>query len=159
METKKNVEVSDAEIKAAVEVVEKIFGKGQTLKDIRGFDDAQMETIYSLGFNLYQSGRHEDAEKVFKLLTLLDYSEVKYWLGFGAVQQAQRKFAQAVKSYAMGMMIDMHEPRLAYHAAECYLALGDKANAESALLAVEEFAPATSEYRAKAAELKKSLAA
>lgn len=157
MEEKKNVEVNESEVVA--EAIEKVFVKGQTLKDLRGFDDAQMETIYSLGFNFYQTGRYEDAEKVFKLLTLLDYSEVKYWLGFGAVQQAQRKFDQAVKSYAMGMMIDMHEPRLAYHAAECYIALGDKANAESALAAVEEFAPEASEYKAKAAALKKSLAA
>ena len=153
-ETTKNPELENI-----AEAIEKVFVKGETLKDLRGLDDAQMEMIYSLGFGFYQSGRYEDAEKVFQLLTLLDYSEVKYWLGMGAVQQALRKFDQAVKSYAMGMMIDMHEPRLAYHAAECYLALGDKENAASALASVIEFAPEGSEYRAKAEAIRKSLAA
>ena len=133
------------------------FVKGATLKDAKGIDEAQMETLYSLGFNLYQAGKAEDAEKVFSLLTLLDYGVVKYWLGLGAAQQAQRKFDRAVHAYAMATMIDAKDPRSQYHAAECFLAVGDKANAESALLAVETFAPETSEYREKAAVLKKAL--
>lgn len=141
------------ETKQLVDSLAHYFVHGGTLKDAKGMNDTHMEVLYTLGYNLYKSGKPEDAEKVFKLLTLLDYTEIKYWICLGAVQQAQRKFDLAIKAYQMATVLDSSDPRSQYHAAECFIALGDKENAASALNALELFAPAESPYRAKAKKL------
>lgn len=151
--------VNEAVKEELINKLTELFVKGGTLKDVKGLDDAQMETLYALGFNLYQAGKSEDAEKVFRLLTLLDYSVLKYWLGFGASMQAQKKFDEAAQAYAMATILDIHDPRSQYHAAECFIAMGDKVKAGQALDTLELGAPQDSEYRAKAAVLRKAIAA
>ena len=142
-----------AETKELVENLANYFVHGGTLKEAKGLSSTNMEVLYTLGYNLYKSGKSEDAEKVFKLITLLDYGELKYWIALGAVQQSMRKFDAAIKAYQMATLLDSSDPRSQYHAAECFLALGDKENAASALNALELFAPAESPYRAKAKKL------
>jgi hypothetical protein len=71
----------------------------------------------------------------------------------------KKAFDGAITAYAYASFLDIHNPKPQYHAAECYLAKGDRANALSSLAALEAFAPEDTdvgrEYRAKAAELKK----
>ena len=77
----------------------------------------------------------------------------------GAVLQLKKQYQGAITAYAYASFLDIHNPKPQYHAAECYLALGDRVNAASALAALERFAPDDAEcgreYRAKAVELKK----
>ena len=83
----------------------------------------------------------------------------KYWFALGAVQQAKKEFQKAIASYGYSSFLDLENPKQQFHAAECYLALGDKANAASAIMALEQYAPQNNdlgrEYRAKAAALRK----
>ena len=68
----------------------------------------------------------------------------------------------AVRSYATASLLDLHDPRPQLAAAQCYLKLNQGALAESALLALERFCPATDQgerYRAKARILKRCLKA
>ena len=79
----------------------------------------------------------------------------------GAVQQAQKDYQKAIASYGYSSFLDLENPKPQLHAAECYLALGDKGNAASAIMALEHYCPANTdlgrEYRAKAAELRKAI--
>ncbi len=141
------------------EAAKKIAGDMSTVRELKGITDAEMEAVYSLGFNFYQTGNIENAEKVFKFLVLFDHFNAKYWIGMGAVLQVKKQYDGAVTAYAYASFLDIHDPKPQFHAAECYLAKGDRANAASALAALEQFAPQNTErgreYRAKAAELKK----
>ena len=141
------------------EAAKKIAGDMATVRELKGITDAEMEAVYSLGFNFYQTGNMENAEKDFKFLVLFDHFEPKYWIGLGAVLQVKKAFDGAITAYAYASFLDIHNPKPQYHAAECYLAKGDRANAASALAALEQFAPTDTdrgrEYRAKAEELKK----
>ncbi len=129
-----------------------------TVRELKGITDAEMEAIYSLGYSFYTTGRYDDAEKVFRFLVLFDHLNPKYWTGLGAVQQVKKLYADAVASYGYASFLDLENPKPQYFAAECFLALGDKVNAASAIAALEEFCPKDTEigreYRAKAAELK-----
>lgn len=140
------------------EAAKNIAGNMATVRELKGITDAEMEAVYSLGFNFYQTGNIENAEKVFKFLVLFDHFEPKYWIGLGAVLQLKKAFDGAITAYAYASFLDIHDPKPQYHAAECYLAKGDRANALSALAALEAFAPTDTdrglEYRAKAEELK-----
>ncbi len=136
----------------------KAFASGATMKEVRGITNDELEAVYSLGFGYYTTGKFEEAQKLFEFLVLFDHLSTKYWFALGAVQQAQKDYQKAIASYGYSSFLDLENPKPQLHAAECYLALGDKGNAASALLALEQYAPQNTEigreYRAKAAKLR-----
>ena len=132
---------------------------GATMKQLKGISNEELEAVYSLAFGYYRTGRFEDAFKLFQFLVLFDHLNAKYWFGLGAVQQAMKDFGNAVVSYGYSSFLNLKNPKPQFHAAECFLALGDRTNALSSLAALDEFCPTDTdigrEYRAKAEELKK----
>ena len=130
-----------------------------TMRELKGITKAEMEAVYSVGFNMYRTGRYDDAEKIFRFLVLFDHLEPKYWMGVGAIQQVRKDYQGAIASYGYASFLDLQNPKPQLHAAECFLAMGDKVNAASALIALDKYCPADTqigrEYRAKAAELRK----
>ena len=129
-----------------------------TVRELKGITDEEMEAMYSLGYSFYTTGRYDDAEKVFRFLVLFDHLSAKYWTALGAVQQVKKLYVDAVASYGYASFLDLENPKPQYYAAECFLAMGDKENASSALAALDEFCPKNTEigreYRAKAEALK-----
>ena len=141
-----------------IEAAARSFAEMGTVREMKGITDAEMEAIYSMGFSFYNTGRYDDAEKVFRFLVLFDHLNAKYWAGLGAVQQVKKLYGDAVASYGYASFLDLGNPKPQYYAAECFLAMGDKANALSALAALEEFCSKETaegrEYLAKAETLK-----
>lgn len=154
MDINKPESITDENVFAAL----KAFGDGATLRAMRGISDEEMEAIYAMGVNFYKAGNYEDAEKVFKFLTMYDHMSSRYWTAMGSLRQAQRKFAEAVEAYKFASFLDLENPKPMYYAAECMVALGQKTEALSALAALEQYAPKTTEngrnYLAKGAALK-----
>ena len=132
--------------------------EGLTIANTKGISREQLESVYAVGLSYYNTGRNEEAKKIFGFLVLFDHLNAKYWMGMGAVLQVLHEFERAVKCYAMASFLDISNPKPQYHAAECYLAMRDKANAESAVAMVETYADAKTErgreYLAKVAQLK-----
>ncbi len=135
------------------------FMNGSTVKELKGITNEEMEAVYSLAFNYYRTGKFDEAEKLFNFLALFDHLNQKFWVGVGAVRQVKKDFSGAVQAYGYASFLDLSNPKPQLHAAECFLALGDKRNAASSLEALDRFCPADTElgreYRAKAAELRK----
>jgi len=145
----------EAEIKSAAQK----FLDGATIKELRGISNDEMEAVYSLAFNYYRTGKYDEAGKLFNFLALFDHLNAKFWIGLGAVRQVQKDFAGAVQAYGYASFLDLSNPKPQLHAAECFLAMGDKRNAASSLEALDRFCPKDTdvgrEYRAKAAEIRK----
>ncbi len=141
-----------------IEEAAKAFAGMGTVREMKGITDAEMEALYSMGFSFYNTGRYDDAEKVFRFLVLFDHLNARYWTGLGAVLQVKKLYGDAITSYGYASFLDLKNPKPQYYAAECCLALGDKANALSALAALEQFCAkdteAGREFREKAAALK-----
>ena len=137
----------------------KKFTEGATIKELRGISNNELEAVYSLAFNYYRSGKFDEAEKLFNFLALFDHLNQKYWIGVGAVRQVKKDFSGAVQAYGYASFLDLANPKPQLHAAECFLAMGDKRNAASSLEALDQYCPKDTdlgrEYRAKAAELRK----
>jgi type III secretion system low calcium response chaperone LcrH/SycD len=138
--------------------VKTIIHDQATLKQLKGVTNEELEAVYSLGFGYYQTGKYEDAHKLFQFLVLFDHLNAKYWFGLGAVQQALKDFQSAAVSYGYCSFLKLDNPKPQLHAAECFLAMGDKRSAASALEALNEYCPKNTEigreYRAKAAKLR-----
>ncbi len=134
---------------------------GATLKQLKGVTNEELDAVYFLAYGYYQTGRLEEASKLFRFLVLFDHLNAKYWFGLGAVQQVEKNYQDAIVSYGYSSFLDLSNPKPQYHAAECFLAMGDKRSAASAIEALEEYCPADTEqgreYRAKAAELRKRI--
>ena len=144
---------------AQIEEAAKKFMNGSTVKELKGIKNEELEAVYSLAFNFYRSGKYDEAEKLFNFLALFDHLNQKFWMGVGAVRQVKKDYAGAVQAYGYASFLDLKNPKPQIHAAECFLAMGDKRNAASSLEALDMFCPKDTElgreYRAKAAELRK----
>ncbi len=133
------------------------LGSVTTLADQKGITREELESVYNVGRTYYLTGNIEDATKVFEFLCLMQHTSQKYQIALGAVRQLAKNYEAAIKNYACAMMLDLHNPKPHYYAAECYLQLGDLENAESGALTLLEYCPAgegkNDEYRAKAQNL------
>ena len=54
----------------------------------------------------------------------------------GATLQMMKKYEDAANAYGFAAVMDCHDPRPSFHAAECFIALNDKEKAEGALNSV-----------------------
>ena len=144
--------------KKIADAVKSMAMDGSTLKQLRGVSNEELEAVYSLAFGYYRTGKFEEALKLFQFLVLFDHLNAKYWFGQGAVQQALKDYQSAVVSYGYCSFLKLDNPKPQLHAAECFLAMGDKRNAASSLEALNEYCPKDTdigrEYRAKAAKLR-----
>ena len=140
------------------EGVKALIERGATLKQLKGVTNAELEAVYSLAFGYYRTGKFDEALKLFQFLVLFDHLNQKFWMGLGAVQQVLKDYQSAVTSYGYCSFLKLDNPKPQLHAAECFLAMGDKRSAASALFALNEYCPTDTdigrEYRAKAAKLR-----
>ena len=154
----KLAEELDNEIK---DVAKKLFQDGATLGELKGITPRELNAVYQMGLGFYNTGRYDDAEKVFSFLVMFDHLEPKYWLAAGAVQQVKKNFEKAKSCYVQASMLDIHSPKPQYYVAECYLALGQKDDALASLETLLEYCngqdEVTKEFRAKAEALKKKI--
>ena len=143
---------------AQIEEAAKKFLNGSTIKELKGIKNEELEAVYSLAFNFYRSGKYDEAGKLFDFLALFDHLNQKFWMGVGAVRQVKKDYAGAVQAYGYASFLDLANPKPQLHAAECFLAMGDKRNAASSLEALDAYCPKDTaigrEYRAKAAKLR-----
>lgn len=142
--------------KLVKETYQTVFSGG-TLRDLKGVTDGEMETLYTIAYNYYTTGHYEDADKLFRFLVRLDHTNAKMWIGLGAVQQVRKEFKDATTSYGYASFLDLENPKPQYYAAQCFLALGDVQSAESALAALDAYAPKGDPFRAKAKELQERI--
>ena len=154
----KLAEELDNEIK---DVAKKLFQDGATLGELKGITPRELNAVYQMGLGFYNTGRYDDAEKVFSFLVMFDHLEPKYWLAAGAVQQVKKNFEKAKAAYVQAAMLDIRNPKPQYYVAECYLALGQKDDALASLETLLEYCngqdEVTKEFRAKAEALKKKI--
>ena len=140
------------------EGIKSLVRDNATLKQAKGVTNGELEAVYSLAFGYYRTGKYDEALKLFQFLVLFDHLNAKFWFGLGATQQAIKDYQGAVASYGYCSFLNLENPKPQFHAAECFLAIGDKRNAASALEALNEYCPANTdvgrEYRAKAAKLR-----
>lgn len=142
------------------ELYDKLSDGMTTVSEVSGISHEELEAVYSLAYDYYRTGRTDEAETLFKFLTTFDHLNEKYWMGMAAVLQVKKNYKRAAEAYALvSGTFNLRNVRAPYYAAECFLALGDRKNALSALGHVKEYADVKTEegrtYKAKAIRLEK----
>ncbi|TDU70717.1 type III secretion system low calcium response chaperone LcrH/SycD [Prosthecobacter fusiformis] len=112
---------------------EKFGANGRTYQDFTNLTPQSMEVIYMVGYNQYNAGKYDEAERIFQLLSVLNHFERRYWTGLAASRELQKKYDLAIKAYGYLAMLDMEDPLPPLMMAKCFLAAGKVADAEGAL--------------------------
>lgn len=115
-----------------------VLASGGGLKDLRGLTDADVETIYAIGFNLYKQAKYEQAEPLFQFACLYAHNDPRYWLALGNCRQMAKNYKGAVDAYGFSYLLNSDDPWPVIQTAICYLALQDKGNAADALTLAEK---------------------
>lgn len=126
-------QTKEQELEAVVQSMVGMFAAGGTLGDLKGLDETHYETIYAAGHAQYTAGRYEQAEQVFKFLTIHNPYDRRFPLALGSVKQVKGEYDQAIGYYSMAMVLDMMDPVAVFHTAECMTALGRADDAVEAL--------------------------
>jgi type III secretion system low calcium response chaperone LcrH/SycD len=96
---------------------------GATLKDLRGVSDDMMDSIYSSAYDFYRSGRLDEAEALFRFLSIYDFYNHEYIMGLAAVYQLKKQFHQAADLYAVAFAQAKKDYRPMFYSGQCQLAL------------------------------------
>jgi type III secretion system low calcium response chaperone LcrH/SycD len=128
-------------------ITEDILRGKMTLQEVKGFSDADVEAIYSVGHSLYMAARYDEARPVFNWLVLLNPYKGKYWLGLAACQQLMKDYEKALTAYALTAMTSApRDPVPHFHAGECSLAMNKPEDAAKAFAMAVDFGKGRSQY-------------
>ena len=105
-----------------------------------------IEHIYAVGYNFFQSGKLEQAAKVFQLLSMLDHYQARFFIGLGAARQELGEYLQAIDAFSYAALVDINDPRPPFHSAECHLKLEQLAEAESGFYSAKEMSAGKLEF-------------
>ncbi len=105
----------------------------QVMKQKMPSDPQQIEALYTLGYQLYQAGRFDDARSVFLFLIFLDGNQVRFIMAYGKTLQQLGRFGEAVASYAMAHALRPTDAQSLLLAAQCMVAQGDAEDARDLL--------------------------
>ncbi|EHZ2492649.1 SycD/LcrH family type III secretion system chaperone VcrH [Vibrio parahaemolyticus] len=120
--------------------------EGGTLKMLHDVSADTIEHIYAVGYNFFQSGKIEQAAKVFQLLSMLDHYQARFFIGLGAARQELGEYLQAIDAYSYAALVDINDPRPPFHSAECLLKLEQLTEAESGFYSAKEMSAGKSQY-------------
>jgi len=139
----------------AQEIADFLFAGG-AVADIYGLDSRQLEAVYAHGYNLYNQGRWAHALQVFSFLTFHAHLDRRFHIARASCLQMLRRHEEAVKAYLLAHLLDVWDPAVALHVAECLIALRRTSEARTALDSVAVLAgedAAFAPIRARAAAL------
>ena len=118
-----------------LETMVKAVLNGATIGDVCNVSQDMLESLYSLGYNLYTSGNYKDAETVFSGLCLYDHNDPRFWMGLAGSRQANGKYQEAVDAYGLcSAMGALASPVPLLQAGMCYLKMGDREKAKGAFV-------------------------
>lgn len=128
--SEQNASFTDKEIAALIQAL----SEGASIGDVCNVGDDFIEGLYALAYNLYTAGNYTDAATAFQALCLYRHKDRRFWMGLGGSRQACGDLKGAIDAYAMAGTVGLlSDPEPFFYAARCYVQLGDKENAVSAI--------------------------
>lgn len=77
--------------------------------ELFNFTPEMLYQTAEFGFTQFKVGRYADAERVFKVLTIIDRSNAYYHSVLGSILQRQRRYADAITEYTQAIELDPND--------------------------------------------------
>ncbi len=103
----------------------KMYRGSVTLADVVGVSDTELESLYGVGYHLFNWGKYQASLDIFSVLTLYSPFKGHYWRAAGAVNQAMKRFKEAVMAYDMALTNNSKDAVSLTYRGESLIALGD----------------------------------
>lgn len=109
---------------------------------------ASLPKTYEIASRLYEAGKYNEAEGIFRELTEVQEKNYHFWMGLAACMQMQKKLGGAVEAYILAAIFESEEvdPFPHLHAAECLYLLGNSKTALQALASAKLIAKKDNKY-------------
>lgn len=124
---------------AHAELVPEFLADLAALPSASRLEDADVENIYALAYQLLLQGHYENAGKHFALLTLYRPTATKFLAGAALCHKMLQRYEAAIGVYAFMCMIEPAEPEHQLGIAECLLLQGQAQEARDTLALVVRF--------------------
>lgn len=120
--------------------VEKIFHdyyeNGIPIYQSIGLNDDFMQSLYSIAYQTFQSGKFNEALANFQVLSTFDPADPKFALGLALCYKEMKKYPRAIEQLIQCTTIDPEDPIPYWHLYECFDEINDPWAAGSFLGAV-----------------------
>jgi len=98
--------VPDEEIERGAKKVHDFIQGRLSWAELFNFTPEMLFQIAEFGFAQFKSGRYEDAERIFKVLTVLDWNNAYYHSVMGSILQKQNRYGEAIAEYSQALDLD-----------------------------------------------------
>ncbi|MBN2250701.1 MAG: tetratricopeptide repeat protein [Candidatus Altiarchaeota archaeon] len=124
-------DVPEEEIKAGAErMMEFIKGK-LSWADLFNFTPEMLFQMAEYGLTQFKVGRYEEAERVFKVLTVLDWDNAYYHSVMGSILQREKRYGEAIAEYEQALELDSNDSTSLTNRGEIYMQHGLLAEAKA----------------------------
>jgi Flp pilus assembly protein TadD len=102
-------DVPEAEMKRGAQKIKDFIDGKLSWAELFNFTPEMLFQMAEFGFTQFKVGRYEDAERVFKVLTVLDWNNAYYHSVMGSILQRQRRYGDAIAEYSQAIELDPHD--------------------------------------------------
>lgn len=85
----------------------------------------QVESLYGLGYQLYEAQCYQEAGDLFRLLCFFESRVARYWIALGGAYQHTKHHDNALAAFTMACLLDSHNPEPRFYAAHTLIDLQD----------------------------------
>lgn len=98
--------IPEEEIDRGVEKVKDFVDGKIGWAELFNFTPEMLFQLAEYGFMQFKQGRYQDAERVFKGLTVLDWNNAYYHSVLGSILQRQKRYGEAIAEYTQALDLD-----------------------------------------------------
>jgi tetratricopeptide (TPR) repeat protein len=98
------------------------FIKGElSWADMFNIPKKMVREMVEYGYLQFQAGRYQDAERFFKMLTIMDWNNSYYHSMMGSILQRQKRFGEAVAEYSEAIKLNPNDAVSLTNRGEIYM--------------------------------------
>jgi tetratricopeptide (TPR) repeat protein len=116
------IDPKDAE--KAIRDIEGFVDGDMTWAEVQGIPQQLLFDIAERGYLKFKSGRLQEAESLFKGLSMVDHKTAYYYTALGAIYQKQENLLDAISAYTVAIELDPEDITAYVNRGEVYSSMG-----------------------------------
>ncbi len=134
-------DVPEAEIERGFKKIQSFIDGKINWAELFNFTPEMLFQMAEYGFTQFKRGRFPEAERVFKVLTVLDWNNGYYHSVMGSILQRQQRYGEAIAEFTQAIELDGEDIVSHTNRGEIFLRHGLLDEAEADLLHAAELDP------------------
>lgn len=146
-------DIPEAEVERGAKKIQDFIEGKINWAELFSFTPEMLFQMAEFGFTQFKVGRYADAERVFKVLTVLDWNNAYYHSVMGSILLRQKRYGEAIAEYSQAIELDPADIVSYTNRGEVFLQHGLLDEAEADLKKAVDLDPAGSDKFANRARM------